>query len=123
MRTKVNRLRGGVAAVAAWEPEIERLTDDQLDANGTKFIKLLTESGSLTTWRPWHNATESARSGMGDRERMWRLAALQLPFEHASISGAQQGVRSTVSLDPPNWTRSRAFELKLLQGGVYQSWG
>ena len=110
---ELNRLQGAVAAVADWEPEIERLTDDQLDANGTKFIKLLTEGGSLTTWRPWHNATESARSGMGDRERMWRLAALQLPFERASISGAQQRVRGTVSLGPPNWTRSRVFELML----------
>ena len=67
---ELNRLQGGVAAVADWEPEIERLTDDQLDGNGTKFIKLLTEGGSLTTCRPWRNATEGARSGMGDRERM-----------------------------------------------------
>ena len=109
---ELNRLRGAVAAVAGWEPEIERLTDDQLDANGTKFIKLLTEGGSLTTWRPWHNATESPRSGMGDRERMWRLAALQLPFERASISGAQQRVRGTVSLGPTSWTKSSAFELR-----------
>ncbi len=44
---EVNRLQGAVAAVADWEPQFERLSDDGLRAKTAEFIERLEDGASL----------------------------------------------------------------------------
>ena len=44
---EVNRLQGAVAAVADWETEFERLSDDELRAKTTEFVERLEDGASL----------------------------------------------------------------------------